>query len=101
MWLSRCRRYRHRRPERRRTMAAMCGIGGILDLKERAVPCEALSQMATTLRHRGPDDWAIWAEGNVGFAHTRLAIIDTAASRQPMTSADGNHVLTFNGEIYN
>jgi asparagine synthase (glutamine-hydrolysing) len=82
-------------------MAAMCGIGGILDLMERAVPCEALSQMATTLRHRGPDDWAIWAEGNVGFAHTRLAIIDTAASRQPMTSADGNHVLTFNGEIYN
>src|SRR5664280_531893 len=82
-------------------MAAMCGIGGILDLKGGAVSCEALSQVATTLRHRGPDDSAVWVQGNVGFAHTRLAFIDTAASRQPMTSADGYHVLTFNGEIYN
>src|SRR5664279_5589391 len=79
----------------------MCGIGGILDLRGGAVDRDALEAMAATLLHRGPDDSAIWSDDAIGFAHRRLAIIDAAASRQPMTSADGSTVLTFNGEIYN
>src|SRR5664280_1842794 len=79
----------------------MCGIGGILDLRGGAVDRDALEAMAATLRHRGPDDSAIWSDDAIGFAHRRLAIIDTAGSRQPMTSADGSTVLTYNGEIYN
>ena len=53
---------------------------------------------------RGPDDAGTWfaGDGRVGFAHRRLSIIDLSErSAQPMLSADGNLVITFNGEIYN
>ncbi len=60
--------------------------------------------MADCLLHRGPDDGGSWADGEVGigFGHRRLSIIDlSAAGRQPMLSANGRYVLTYNGEIYN
>ncbi|MBL4693269.1 MAG: asparagine synthase (glutamine-hydrolyzing), partial [Magnetovibrio sp.] len=38
----------------------------------------------------------------VAFAHRRLSIIDEGEGGwQPMATADGKYVLTFNGEIYN
>jgi asparagine synthase (glutamine-hydrolysing) len=83
----------------------MCGIGGFLACGPR-LPREAaearLGAMIATLRHRGPDDAGTWSDGRVGFAHTRLAVIDLSpAARQPMTSADASVVITYNGEIYN
>lgn len=53
---------------------------------------------------RGPDGSGEWwsGDGAVGFGHRRLSIIDLSdAARQPMLSADGDFVVTFNGEIYN
>jgi asparagine synthase (glutamine-hydrolysing) len=53
---------------------------------------------------RGPDGHGEWfsGDGRVAFGHRRLAIIDlTDRAAQPMTSADGQLVITFNGEIYN
>ena len=60
--------------------------------------------MVAQLRHRGPDDAGIWLEPDAGLAlgHTRLAILDLSpAGHQPMVSADGRWVISYNGEIYN
>ncbi len=78
----------------------MCGIAGYFGDGDESI----LRAMGETLRHRGPDARAVWhsPDGRVGFAHTRLAIIDLSpGGTQPMRSHDGQLVITFNGEIYN
>jgi len=60
--------------------------------------------MTATLVHRGPDDSDLWVDPDAGLAlgHRRLSIIDlSAAGRQPMASACGRYLITYNGEIYN
>jgi asparagine synthase (glutamine-hydrolysing) len=84
----------------------MCGIAGVLDLASAARETLArdATAMADCLAHRGPDDHGLWSDPNVGIAltHRRLSIVDLSpAGHQPMTSADGRFVVTFNGEIYN
>jgi asparagine synthase (glutamine-hydrolysing) len=85
----------------------MCGIAGKLwyGAPERHEPARALlERMADRMAHRGPDAQGVWVdeEGQVGFAHRRLAIIDLdPRSTQPMPNEDGTVQLTFNGEIYN
>ena len=85
----------------------MCGIAGFLDLERRSgsQELEALAgAMATKLAHRGPDDRGVFADAETGiaFGHTRLAIIDLSpAGAQPMRSACGRCVLTYNGEVFN
>ena len=80
----------------------MCGITGIIS--GQPIAAATLAKMAERIRHRGPDDDGIWIDdsGRVGFGHRRLAIIDlSAAGHQPMPSADGRYILSYNGEIYN
>lgn len=80
----------------------MCGIAGIVRLDGRSVDMEQLDALTSALAHRGPDGFGTFRSGNVGLGHRRLKIIDLSeAAAQPMASADGNIVLTFNGEIYN
>ena len=80
----------------------MCGIVGILSLTDRAVDPQKLTRMRDTMIHRGPDGCGLWVEGNIGFGHRRLAIIDrNPNANQPMLSRDNQMVLCFNGEIYN
>lgn len=84
----------------------MCGVVGILDSRRRRTELEStelLEVMATTMFNRGPDGSGTWVDeqAGIGFGHRRLAIIDLSeAGHQPMISADGRWVITFNGEIY-
>lgn len=79
----------------------MCGIGGVRAFSAGAFTSQALHDMTALLRHRGPDESAVWVGQDIGLAHTRLAIIDVEHSHQPMHSIDGRWVLAFNGEIFN
>jgi asparagine synthase (glutamine-hydrolysing) len=85
----------------------MCGICGFVE-GHRPRPgsdCQALVEaMAETLFPRGPDGGGHWTDPAAGVAlgHRRLAIIDVSdQGHQPMVSADGRVVVSFNGEIYN
>jgi asparagine synthase (glutamine-hydrolysing) len=53
------------------------------------------------LKSRGPDASEVLAHDNALLGHARLAVIDIAGGRQPMTSADGRLAMVYNGEIYN
>ncbi len=78
----------------------MCGIAGYYD--QKGVDPDTLIKMNKILSHRGPDDEGIWKSDYIGFAHTRLSIIDLSQNgRQPMQSQSGRYTIVFNGEIYN
>src|SRR6202023_4389187 len=85
----------------------MCGIAGMIDWRATTSADElrAIGEgMNETLLHRGPDAGEVWVEPEAGIVlgQRRLAIIDlTPGGAQPMHSADGRYVITFNGEIYN
>ena len=80
----------------------MCGICGLVDFSGSPVGEDVLTRMVATLHHRGPDDRGVFVDGFAGLGHTRLSIIDlSSAGHQPMHSACGRYVLSFNGEIYN
>ena len=84
----------------------MCGIAGVVDARgsDAAGLRQAVGRMTASLAHRGPDGEDLWADadGGVALGHRRLSIVDlTDAGRQPMVSACGRYVLTYNGEIYN
>lgn len=82
----------------------MCGIAGVSDPLGTMGDSlgEIASNMASSLRHRGPDDAGVWVERPIALAHRRLSIIDLSElGHQPMESADGRYITVFNGEIYN
>lgn len=82
----------------------MCGIAGIVNIDGKPVEPAEISGLTRLLAHRGPDGEGYWfnAARDVALGHRRLAIIDPGpGGYQPMLSADGRHVIVFNGEIYN
>ena len=80
----------------------MCGICGIVNLKNGNVPKQKLLTMRESLSHRGPDGSGSYFDNNVGLGHRRLAILDLSKKgKQPMISHDGRYCITYNGEVYN
>ncbi len=79
----------------------MCGICGLAALDGAAVDAAPLHAMSAALVHRGPDDEGSVIDGPVALAARRLAIIDLAAGRQPISSEDGGVHAAQNGEILN
>jgi asparagine synthase (glutamine-hydrolysing) len=83
----------------------MCGFAGYWGGVGSADRAEKiLGDMATAVRHRGPDDCGVWWDerADLGLAHRRLSILDLSAEgHQPMRSATGRYVIAYNGEVYN
>jgi asparagine synthase (glutamine-hydrolysing) len=81
----------------------MCGFAGFFvepDLS--GVVKEVGEDMALSLSHRGGDGFGVNVTDGVCLVHNRLAIVDlTSAAHQPMVSHCGDHILAYNGEIYN
>jgi asparagine synthase (glutamine-hydrolysing) len=80
----------------------MCGITGIFyRSKNKAVEKNILQKMIDTLQHRGPDDFGLYANAEIGLAQSRLSIIDLAGGKQPIHNEDKSLWIIFNGEIFN
>lgn len=71
--------------------------------KEKDKWHQILNRMKGSLTHRGPDDEGDYLYPQVGFAHTRLSIIDLNRGHQPMTREKFgvSYTIVYNGEIYN
>lgn len=85
----------------------MCGIAGVVTANpsEDAASIErSVQAMTEVLQHRGPDDAGVWVdpESRIALGHRRLSVIDLSPlGHQPMVSADGRFILSYNGEVYN
>jgi asparagine synthase (glutamine-hydrolysing) len=80
----------------------MCGIAGVLHVDGQPASEAVLRRMTDVIAHRGPDGKGQFVDGSLGLGHRRLAILDLSpAGHQPMASADGRYVVSYNGEIYN
>jgi asparagine synthase (glutamine-hydrolysing) len=80
----------------------MCGISGLVDIRERRpVDERVLQAMNDAIAHRGPDGHGFHVSPGVGLGHRRLSIIDLEGGKQPLYNEDGAVVVTYNGEIFN
>ena len=83
----------------------MCGITGWVDFeRDLRAERETLDAMIKTMTYRGPDASGLWTAPHAALGHRRLAVIDIAGGRQPMTvEEDGGTVaaMTYSGEASN
>ncbi len=79
----------------------MCGIVGLVSWRKPLGP-ETLQPALAALRHRGPDGEGTWLseDRSVALGHTRLSIIDLQTGAQPISSEDGQVVVSVHGEFY-
>ncbi|MCX4406098.1 MULTISPECIES: asparagine synthase (glutamine-hydrolyzing) [unclassified Streptomyces] len=82
----------------------MCGIVGWTTYgSDQHHDRSVLEAMTSTMACRGPDDSGTWMARHAALGHRRLAVLDPAGGRQPMTldTPRGTLALTFSGEVYN
>src|SRR5215204_2192968 len=80
----------------------MCGIAGIVGLKDKEAADKKIRRMAESLKHRGPDATGVFVDDEIALGHLRLSIIDLSESaNQPFFDDSNRYSITFNGEIYN
>jgi asparagine synthase (glutamine-hydrolysing) len=81
----------------------MCGIVGMsgTELIDGAAARDLIARMLSVIEHRGPDGAGHYIEPGVAMGMRRLAVIDLATGRQPISNEDGSIWIVFNGEIYN
>ena len=80
----------------------MCGIAGMFERKRTRSVVEAdMRQMLAALRHRGPDEFGILLDREIGLGNARLSIIDLGGGSQPIANEDETLWIVFNGEVFN
>jgi asparagine synthase (glutamine-hydrolysing) len=80
----------------------MCGIVGTLDWSgERPPEVSLLRRMLGIIRHRGPDEFGLYVDDQVGIGCARLSILDLETGQQPIPNEDESLWIVFNGEVYN
>src|SRR5258706_3849904 len=81
----------------------MCRIAGIVNFHSPPT-LHQITQMRDAMWHGGPDDAGIYLDDQfpLAFGFRRLSFLDLSEhGHQPMTDAQRQVVLIFNGEIYN
>ena len=86
----------------------MCGIAGFCDYsddftEETPFLGRLVRRMGNTLRRRGPTKMESFSPATPLLAHQRLAVVDIAGGKQPMTAYLGGYrcTIVYNGELYN
>lgn len=79
----------------------MCGIAGILHRSHLDNAAVNVGRMASSMRHRGPDDEGYWHDADIALGFVRLSILDLEGGHQPMCNEDESVWTVYNGEIYN
>jgi asparagine synthase (glutamine-hydrolysing) len=80
----------------------VCGIAGIATTHPEDSLRPAGDRMVAAMKHRGPDSQGVQEFPSCLLANARLSIIDLSErGRMPMSSADGQAWITYNGETYN
>lgn len=80
----------------------MCGIAGVLSLKNDLLQEESVSsvkRMLSNIRHRGPDEEGIASDKDYIIGNARLNIVGGNYGKQPVHNLSS--ILVYNGEIYN
>ncbi len=84
----------------------MCGFAGVAfsgNLARDNYPykLDVFRESASRIAYRGDTDHREFINESVWLSHYRLAFQDVQAGIQPMLSQDGQHIIVFNGEVYN
>ena len=60
-----------------------------------------MRQMLGMIRHRGPDQFGIYLDDEVGLGSARLSIVDLSGGQQPIANEDESLWIVYNGEVFN
>lgn len=77
----------------------MCGFVGYFGQVSES--SSLLPAMVSAIAHRGPDGQGVHVGQGFGLGHARLAVVGLESGHQPMSFADGDLTIAFNGEIFN
>jgi len=79
----------------------MCGICLIYQQPGNHRGLDVIDAMVDSLQHRGPDQQSQLVLSHIALGHTRLSIVDVKGGNQPMSGADRDYHIIYNGELYN
>ncbi|WP_224981928.1 asparagine synthase (glutamine-hydrolyzing) [Geomonas agri] len=77
----------------------MCGIAGFFHTGNG--PERLVTDMLSSIRHRGPDEAGVYLDRCVALGHCRLSIVGLVDGTQPIGNEDGTIWVVYNGEIFN